>query len=47
MTTLYFAYGSNMDEDQMYDRCPGATLAGMATLDEYAFIINEIGRAHV
>ena len=45
MTTLYFAYGSNMDEEQMHERCPGATLAGMATLAGYAFIINDRGLA--
>ncbi|KRB18268.1 hypothetical protein ASD99_31045 [Mesorhizobium sp. Root695] len=29
---LYFAYGSNMDTDQMKARCPGATKVGKACL---------------
>ena len=38
--TLYFAYGSNMDEGQMALRCPGARLVGGGTLDGFRFIIN-------
>lgn len=30
---LYFAYGSNLDVDQMANRCPGARLVGRAWLD--------------
>lgn len=30
---LYFAYGSNMDPEQMDARCPGARLLGAARLD--------------
>lgn len=29
---LYIAYGSNMDEVQMKDRCPGAELVGIGTI---------------
>ena len=32
----YFAYGSNMDETQMKNRCPGAQLVGKAALHDYA-----------
>jgi len=32
---LYFAYGSNMDSARMLERCPGARLVGVATLDGY------------
>ncbi len=31
----YFAYGSNMDEIQMKNRCPGAKLVGKAELRNY------------
>jgi len=31
-TALYFAYGSNLDRDQMLGRCPRATVVGRATL---------------
>ena len=31
----YFAYGSNMDETQMQERCPSAKLLGVAVLDNY------------
>jgi cation transport regulator ChaC len=31
-TTLYFAYGSNLDPDQMRWRCPGAVAGPRATL---------------
>jgi len=32
---LYFAYGSNMDEPQMKNRCPESSLVGVAVLDGY------------
>jgi gamma-glutamylcyclotransferase (GGCT)/AIG2-like uncharacterized protein YtfP len=32
---FYFAYGSNMDEGQMRERCPGARLVSSATLNDY------------
>lgn len=31
----YFAYGSNLDVEQMARRCPGARLVGPAVLDGY------------
>lgn len=33
--SLYFAYGSNMDQGQMKERCPGAELLGPAALPGY------------
>ena len=33
--SFYFAYGSNMDQTQMKERCPGATLIGPAELKGY------------
>ncbi len=32
---LYFAYGSNLDEKQMKERCPGSELLGAAVLKNY------------
>lgn len=32
---LYFAYGSNLDQAQMKNRCPGASLIGVAFLKNY------------
>ena len=32
---LYFAYGSNMDDLQMRDRCPDSPLVGIAVLKGY------------
>lgn len=43
----YFAYGSNMDTQQMAVRCPGARLIGTARLHEYLFLINAYGVATV
>ena len=33
--SLYFAYGSNINLDQMRYRCPDATVYGQAVLDNY------------
>jgi hypothetical protein len=33
---IYFAYGSNLDEDQMRTRCPGASRGRFAVLRGYA-----------
>jgi gamma-glutamylcyclotransferase (GGCT)/AIG2-like uncharacterized protein YtfP len=44
---LCFAYGSNMDEEQMRDRCPDATAVRTARLLSYLFIINSRGVATV
>lgn len=46
-TTLYFAYGSNMNHEQMRQRCPAARPVGVATLADYAFRINRHGVATV
>jgi gamma-glutamylcyclotransferase (GGCT)/AIG2-like uncharacterized protein YtfP len=32
---LYFAYGSNLDPDQMRQRCPGHRVAGLAALQDH------------
>lgn len=45
--TLYFAYGSNMDERQMAKRCPTAKLVGKAWLPGYRLFINQRGYANV
>ena len=44
---LYFAYGSNMDEDQMRIRCPNSTVAGLASLANFQFFINDRGVASI
>lgn len=44
---LYFAYGSNMDAEQMHERCPGATMVGRAALGGHRFLINSRGVATV
>jgi gamma-glutamylcyclotransferase (GGCT)/AIG2-like uncharacterized protein YtfP len=35
MNNYYFAYGSNMDADQMRERCPDSELVGVAILKNY------------
>lgn len=37
-TKFYLAYGSNLNLNQMAFRCPGAKIAGMATLDDYRLL---------
>jgi gamma-glutamylcyclotransferase (GGCT)/AIG2-like uncharacterized protein YtfP len=32
---LYFAYGSNLDPEQMKSRCPESQVVGLASLDDY------------
>lgn len=44
---LYFAYGSNMNRDQMDQRCPQAEAIGPAVLTGYRFLINERGYATI
>jgi gamma-glutamylcyclotransferase (GGCT)/AIG2-like uncharacterized protein YtfP len=44
---LYFAYGSNLDPEQMDDRCPGAVAAGVARLDRWRFRIANRGYATI
>ena len=41
----YFAYGSNMNVDQMADRCPSAEIVGVCRLDGHRFLINSRGVA--
>ena len=38
---LYFAYGSNLDLEQMAQRCPDATDPRPATLADHDWLINE------
>jgi gamma-glutamylcyclotransferase (GGCT)/AIG2-like uncharacterized protein YtfP len=45
--TFYFAYGSNMDRNQMNNRCPDNHLIGQGLLPNYRFIINSRGVASV
>jgi len=42
---LYFAYGSNMDDAQMCDRCPSVQFVDIARLRGFKFMINERGVA--
>lgn len=44
---LYFAYGSNMGNAQMADRCPQSRKIGVAHLPGYRWIISERGYANV
>jgi gamma-glutamylcyclotransferase (GGCT)/AIG2-like uncharacterized protein YtfP len=44
---LYFAYGSNMDEAAMRDRCPKARKLGLARLARHRFMVMTSGYASV
>jgi len=44
---LYFAYGSNMANGQMLERCPQHSKKGFAVLRGYRWIINRRGFANV
>lgn len=44
---LYFAYGSNMDRDQMAYRCPDSVFTTVAQLDGYCFMMDAAGFATV
>lgn len=44
---LYFAYGSNLDPEQMEWRCPDAIALGAARLDDWAWRIGGRGYATV
>ena len=35
---LYFAYGSNLDPDQMTSRCPGHQVVGLAVMHDHKMI---------
>ena len=43
MKKLYIAYGSNMDVDQMADRCPDATLIGQGEIADYQLMFKGSG----
>lgn len=43
----YFAYGSNLDHEQMADRCPEAVQAGTARLDGWRFRLGDRGVATI
>lgn len=47
MTNQYFAYGSNMNRDQMTRRCPGSEYGSLAVLRGWAYFINGNGYAGV
>lgn len=44
---LYFAYGLNMDEAGMAQRCPRSVKIGLARLERHSFIITSDGYASV
>jgi len=44
---LYFAYGSNMNRQQMGRRCPKASLLGIGRLPNFEFRINRQGVATI
>ncbi len=44
---LYFAYGSNMDQAAMLQRCPASKPVGVARLMRHRFIIFDAGYASV
>jgi cation transport regulator ChaC len=46
-STLYFAYGSNLDRAQMADRCPGSVLVSRASVEGWRFRINRRGFATI
>jgi gamma-glutamylcyclotransferase (GGCT)/AIG2-like uncharacterized protein YtfP len=45
--TLYFAYGSNMNEQQFRERCPSSHFLCRAKLPDYRFIITSRGYANI
>lgn len=47
MKTFYFAYGSNMNQEQMADRCPGSEIGSLARLAGWRYFINGRGYAGV
>lgn len=42
MKTLYAAYGSNMNLEQMAARCPGAEVAGHGFIDDYRLVFRVV-----
>ncbi len=47
MYSFYFAYGSNMNFDQMHVRCSGAIFSGPARLNNWEYYINSDGYAGI
>jgi gamma-glutamylcyclotransferase (GGCT)/AIG2-like uncharacterized protein YtfP len=47
LTIKYFAYGSNMNPEQMASRCPGSIFAGIGKLKDRRFMINLNGVASI
>jgi len=47
MEIPYFAYGSNMNLEQMARRCPGAQLGSRAKLSDWRYFINGNGYAGI
>ena len=47
MTRFYFAYGSNMDPEQMLTRCPRARSVGRGRIRHRRFVINSRGVATI
>ncbi|MBD5152817.1 MAG: gamma-glutamylcyclotransferase [Oscillibacter sp.] len=45
--TLYFAYGSNINLDQMAYRCPDASVVGPVTLENYELLFRRDGFATI
>ena len=45
--TFYFAYGSNMNQEQMEYRCQNSRPLGKVSLLGYRFIINSRGVANI
>jgi len=46
-STLYFAYGSNINLDQMADRCPDARVVGPVVLEGYELLFRRGGFATI
>lgn len=44
MTALYAAYGSNLSQDQMRQRCPGASPAGQFLLPGWRLVLHRFAR---
>ena len=42
MKMIYFAYGSNLNLDQMAHRCPTAKVVGAGMLNGYKLIFNRV-----
>jgi gamma-glutamylcyclotransferase len=42
---IYFAYGSNMDQEQMQSRCPGSRVIGIGQLSHYTLAFTRWSRS--